>query len=74
MITLGVQDFRRERDFYQDLGWPLMFDSDVFVAFELQGAVLTLVDAPDPNVDRTGMTAAPIGTSRVRGSFRPPRG
>jgi catechol 2,3-dioxygenase-like lactoylglutathione lyase family enzyme len=34
MITLGVQDFRRERDFYQDLGWPLMFDSDVFVAFD----------------------------------------
>src|SRR5262249_10943444 len=42
MITLGVQNFQRERDFYQDLGWPLAFESDDFVAFELQGAVLTL--------------------------------
>jgi uncharacterized protein len=40
MITLGVQDFQRERDFYQDLGWPS--ESDDFVAFELKGAVLTL--------------------------------
>lgn len=42
MITLGVQNFQRERDFYQDLGWPLAFESDDFVAFELKGAVLTL--------------------------------
>jgi uncharacterized protein len=42
MITLGVQDFERERDFYRNLGWPLAFDSEDFVAFELRGAVLTL--------------------------------
>jgi uncharacterized protein len=42
MITLGVQDFQRERDFYQALGWPIAFDSDDFVAFELRGALLTL--------------------------------
>jgi catechol 2,3-dioxygenase-like lactoylglutathione lyase family enzyme len=42
VITLGVQDFARERDFYRDLGWPLVLDSDDFVAFELQGLVLTL--------------------------------
>ena len=42
LITLGVQDFQRERDFYQALGWPIAFDSDDFVAFELQGVVLTL--------------------------------
>jgi uncharacterized protein len=42
MITLGVQNFQRERDFYQDLGWPLAFESDDFVAFELKGAVLAL--------------------------------
>src|SRR5947207_11551368 len=41
-ITLGVQDFQRELDFYRDLGWPLVFESDDFVAFELQGALLTL--------------------------------
>src|ERR671910_233048 len=42
MITLGVQNVQRERDFYQHLGWPLAFDSDDFVAFELKGVVLTL--------------------------------
>jgi uncharacterized protein len=42
MITLGVQNFQRERDFYQALGWPIAFDSDDFVAFELRGALLTL--------------------------------
>jgi len=42
MITLGVQDLQRERDFYQALGWPIAFDSDDFVAFELRGALLTL--------------------------------
>lgn len=42
IITLGVQDIQRERDFYQDLGWPLAFDSDDFVVFELRGALLAL--------------------------------
>jgi predicted lactoylglutathione lyase len=42
LITLGVQNFQRERHFYQDLGWPLAFESDDFVAFELRGIVLTL--------------------------------
>src|SRR5689334_533072 len=41
-ITLGVQDLRREREFYRALGWPTAFDGDDFVAFELRGAVLTL--------------------------------
>lgn len=41
-ITLGVTDIHRQRRFYADLGWPLVFDSDDFVAFELRGAVLTL--------------------------------
>lgn len=42
MVTLGVQDFAAERDFYRNLGWPLSFDSDDFVVFELLGAVLAL--------------------------------
>jgi uncharacterized protein len=42
MITLGVQNFQRELDFYQALGWPLAFESDDFVVFELKGAVLAL--------------------------------
>lgn len=42
MITLGVQDVAAERDFYRNLGWPQVFDSDDFVVFELRGAVLAL--------------------------------
>ena len=42
IITLGVRDIDRERAFYEGLGWPLVFDSEDFVAFELRGAVLTL--------------------------------
>jgi predicted lactoylglutathione lyase len=42
LVMLGVQDFQRERDFYQHLGWPLAFEPDDFVAFVLKGAVLTL--------------------------------
>jgi uncharacterized protein len=41
-VTLGVQDFSRERDFYQRLGWPAMFESDGFTVFQLRGAVLAL--------------------------------
>ena len=44
-ITLGVHDFKRERAFYRELGWPLVFDGDDFAAFELRGAVLALFDA-----------------------------
>jgi uncharacterized protein len=29
-VTLGVQDFSRERGFYQRLGWPIVFESDGF--------------------------------------------
>jgi predicted lactoylglutathione lyase len=42
IITLGAKDLQRERDFYDRLGWPLVFESDDFIAFELQGCVLTL--------------------------------
>lgn len=42
LITLGVQDIARERQFYQRLGWPVVLDTDRFVVFELRGAVLAL--------------------------------
>src|SRR5438552_18577631 len=41
-ITLGVHDLEGEVAFYRALGWPLVFESEDFVAFELRGAVLTL--------------------------------
>ena len=39
IITLGVRDFAREREFYRRLGWPHAFDSDAFTVFELRGAL-----------------------------------
>jgi uncharacterized protein len=42
VITLGVRDFAREREFYRQLGWPHAFDSDTFTVFELRGALLAL--------------------------------
>lgn len=41
-ITLGVRDFDRQRRFYAELGWPLVFQSEDFAAFQLRGAVLAL--------------------------------
>lgn len=42
IVTLGVQDFGAQREFYQRLGWPQAFDSDDFAVFELRGALLAL--------------------------------
>jgi uncharacterized protein len=42
IVTLGVVDFGRERDFYRRLGWPLVLDTETFVVFELRGALLAL--------------------------------
>jgi predicted lactoylglutathione lyase len=42
IITLGVQNFGAQRDFYRRLGWPHAFDSDDFAVFELRGALLAL--------------------------------
>lgn len=42
VITLGVQDLAREREFYRSLGWPVIVDTDDFVVFELGGALLAL--------------------------------
>ncbi len=44
-ITLGVQDFEAERDFYRRLGWPQALDSSDFAVFELRGALLALFPA-----------------------------
>ena len=47
IITLGVRDFARTREFYRQLGWPHAFDSDTFTVFEMRGALLAL-SAADP--------------------------
>jgi predicted lactoylglutathione lyase len=57
-ITLGVQDLARQRAFYEGLGWPLAFDSEDFVVFELRGALLALFP-----IDELARDAqAPAGT------------
>lgn len=68
MVTLGVEDFAAERDFYRNLGWPLAFDSEDFAVFELRGAVLALfpldklaIDArTQPQVRRDGIRSSVI--------------
>jgi catechol 2,3-dioxygenase-like lactoylglutathione lyase family enzyme len=42
IITLGVQNFDAQRNFYRRLGWPQVFDSGDFAVFELRGALLAL--------------------------------
>src|SRR5262249_19402545 len=42
IITLGVQNFEAQRDFYRRLGWPQAFDSHDFAVFELRGALLAI--------------------------------
>ena len=42
IITLGVQNFDAQRDFYRRLGWSQAFDSGDFAVFELRGALLAL--------------------------------
>jgi uncharacterized protein len=42
VITLGVKDLARLRDFYRRLGWSQVADQDDFTAFELRGSVLAL--------------------------------
>jgi uncharacterized protein len=45
VITLGAQSVTVLRDFYQQLGWPLIIDDADLAVFELRGAVLALFAA-----------------------------
>jgi predicted lactoylglutathione lyase len=45
VITLGARNIPALRDFYQQLGWPLIIDDEDFAAFELRGVVLALFAA-----------------------------
>ena len=75
-ITFGVQDFVGERDFYRNLGWSQVFDSEDFVVFELRGALLALfpldklaADAKSqPEVSGGGIRCSVI--INVRGALR----
>lgn len=66
-ITLGVTDFERQRRFYRDLGWPLVFDGEDFAAFELRGTVLTLF--PIDKLGADGRAAPEPGRGGIRFSI-----
>jgi predicted lactoylglutathione lyase len=42
ITTFGVEDLARERAFYGALGWPVVFEDDDFVVFELGSALFAL--------------------------------
>lgn len=67
VITLGVLDLERERDFYRRLGWPLVLDTETFVVFELRGALLALFAVND--LARDAQTAAEPGREGIRSAI-----
>ncbi len=42
VATLGARDVKTLRDFYAGFGWPMLVDSEDFVAFRTQGALLAI--------------------------------
>jgi catechol 2,3-dioxygenase-like lactoylglutathione lyase family enzyme len=58
LVTLGVADLDRAREFYEALGWRRGDDNDDVVFFQAGGMVLALWDrsalAEDSRVDDTG--------------------
>jgi hypothetical protein len=66
VVTLGVSDLTRERDFYSRLGWPLVLDSENFVVFELRGALLALFGVDD--LGRDAQAAPERGQGGIRSS------
>jgi predicted lactoylglutathione lyase len=63
IITLGVRDFAREREFYRRLGWPHAFDSDAFTVFELRGALLGTDARTTPEPGHGGIRSSVIITA-----------
>jgi catechol 2,3-dioxygenase-like lactoylglutathione lyase family enzyme len=71
VVTLGVEDLGKMRDFYRALGWRVVAEADDFYGFELRGAVLALfprnklaadgnVEAASPQPGMRGFTLAMI--------------
>jgi predicted lactoylglutathione lyase len=59
VATLGARDVKKLRDFYAGLGWPLLVDSDDFVAFETQGALLAVFALHELEADACAKANAP---------------
>jgi predicted lactoylglutathione lyase len=63
-FTLGVQNLRSQRNFYERLGWPIVFDGDDFTVFELRGALLALF--PIDKLARDAHTTPAVETAGIR--------
>jgi hypothetical protein len=67
IVTLGVSDLDRQRDFYRRLGWPPVLDTDDFVVFEMRGALLALFGVDD--LGRDAHAAPERGRGGIRSSI-----
>jgi catechol 2,3-dioxygenase-like lactoylglutathione lyase family enzyme len=66
VVTLGVHDLARMREFYKGLGWKVAFEvEDDVTAFELRGAVLCLF--PLDMLAEDGRVAAATWGEGMRG-------
>lgn len=59
VATLGARNVGKLRDFYSGLGWPLLVDSEDFVAFGTQGALLALFALHELEADARTQANAP---------------
>ena len=59
VATLGARDVKKLRDFYAGLGWQLLVDSDDFVAFQTQGALLAVFELHELESDARAQAKAP---------------
>jgi uncharacterized protein (TIGR02246 family) len=59
VATLGARNLSKLREFYGRFGWPVLVDSDDFVAFRTQGALLALFGLDDLAADASAEANAP---------------
>jgi len=65
VVTLGVRDLPRVRDFYAALGWEVAIEADDFCAFRLGGVFLGLF--PWDKLAADGQTQAAPRADGIRG-------
>jgi uncharacterized protein len=58
-VTLGARNVKKLRNFYAQLGWPILVDSDDFVAFHTRGALLAVFALHDLEADVCARANAP---------------
>ncbi len=67
ITTLGVDDLARQRAFYEELGWPIIFEADDFVVFEFGSALFALF--PLEKLAADGRTQAARRSGGIRSSI-----